>query len=98
MTTYTIKAKLWLYSGHAAWHFLTTPKNISEKIKKKVAKGPRRGWGSVRVEATIGKSKWKTSIFPDSREGSYLLPVKADVRKREELLEGDMVPLKLRLL
>jgi hypothetical protein len=50
------------------------------------------------VEATIGKSKWKTSIFPDSREGSYLLPVKADVRKREELLEGDMVPLKLRLL
>ncbi len=98
MTTYNIKAKLWLYSGHVAWHFLTIPINISEKIKKKVAKGPRRGWGSVRVEATIGKSTWKTSIFPDSREGAYLLPVKADVRKKEELLGGDVISLSLHLL
>lgn len=81
-------APLWLWSGKAAWHFITLPEADSAIIRMAV---PRRGWGSVRVRARIGETEWATSIFPDSKAGAYLLPVKADVRKAEGLVVGDNV-------
>lgn len=50
-----------------------------------------RGWGSLPVVVTLGKTSWKTSIFPDKREGAYLLPLKADVRKKEGIFKGDII-------
>ena len=89
--TYKIKSKVWLYPGeNAAWHFITIPKKQSDDIKKKFAE-VKRGWGSIRVVVTLGSTMWKTSIFPDKRAGAYLLPLKASVRKKEEVLEGDSV-------
>lgn len=55
----------------------------------------KRGWGSLPVMATIGKTTWKTSIFPDKKRGAYLLPIKAEVRKKEEIEKDDMVALLL---
>jgi hypothetical protein len=52
-------------------------------------KGLTKGWGSLPVEVTIGKTTWKTSIFPDSKSGTFILPIKAVVRKKEEVYEGD---------
>lgn len=83
---FTIVGKIWLWSGEAAWHFFTIPKSTSQEIKA-ISSHLRRGFGSVRVSATIGKTKWKTSIFP-TKEGEYLLPIKAQVRKVENLHEG----------
>lgn len=88
--TYDMKAELWLYQGEAAWHFLTLPTKDAEIIKERFA-GMKRGWGSLPVTATIGTSSWKTSIFPDKKSGSYLLPVKADVRKKEHLETGELI-------
>ena len=56
----------------------------------------RRGWGAVRVMVTMGSTKWETSIFPDSRTNSYILPLKADVRKKEGISAGDDVKVKLK--
>jgi hypothetical protein len=81
--TFTFKAKIWLWQGKGAWHFISLPTKLSKQIKG--FQGPRRGFGSVRVKVTIGKTTWKTSIFP-SKEGHYILPLKADVRKKENLL------------
>lgn len=58
---------------------------------KKVAGSSRRGWGSVRVEATIGTTTWTTSVFPDAKTGSFLLPIKKEVRNAEGIGEGDRV-------
>jgi hypothetical protein len=76
----------------AAWHFYIVPKKDSERIKDAYTNGGNknsvrklRGWGSIPVTVTIGKTTWKTSIFPDKRSGSYLLPLKAEVRKKEGL-------------
>ncbi|MEK7134572.1 MAG: DUF1905 domain-containing protein [Patescibacteria group bacterium] len=81
-------SELWLYPTEAAaWHFITLPKKESEAIKKTQI-GPRRGWGSVPVSVTIGKTTWQTSIFPDKRLGAYVLPVKATVRAKEGLRAG----------
>lgn len=88
-------AKLWIYpGGTAAWHFVTVPKTISETIKKKHGKNAR-GWGSLPVQVEIGKTTWQTSIFPDSKSGTYLLPVKALVRKSEGLDAGESVSVTL---
>jgi hypothetical protein len=70
----------------ASWYFVTVPGPVSEQIADE--SGPRRGFGSVRVEATIGGTTWQTSVFPDSASGCYVLPVKRPVRVAEDLEEG----------
>ncbi len=57
--------------------------------------GQRRGWGSIRVTATIGETSWQTSMFPSKESGGYLLPVKAAVRKAEGLTAGDEIAVRL---
>jgi len=95
-STYRTRAKLFHWKGgKASWHFLILPVGLSEEIRL-VDAGPRRvGFGSLRVTATIGKTCWQTSIFPAAKLGSYLLPVKASVRKAEQLVEGRMVSLQV---
>ena len=93
---YKFKAKLWLYDGKAAWHFITVPSNISLEIKY-LNEGRKSAWGSIRVLATIGKTQWKTSLFPDSRLGLYLLPVKSDVRKKEKVTLENKVTVTLEI-
>ena len=88
--TYQLKAKTWLYPGKAAWHFLTIPTDITKEIDYYFSMA-KKGWGSLPVQVTIGKTSWKTSIFPDKKTASYLLPLKADVRKKEAIKENDVV-------
>lgn len=86
---YQIEAKVWLYPGNAAWHFITVPKDISDDIKRLF--GDRaRGWGSLPVEIQLGSSTWKTSIFPDKREAAYIRPLKKEIRKKENIQLGDI--------
>jgi hypothetical protein len=81
---YEFEATTWEYGGQASWFFVTVPKHISEDIKE--VSGPyKRGFGSVRVVVTVGASRWQTSVFPDSKTGCYLLPLKKEVRKAENI-------------
>ncbi|MDX2028542.1 MAG: DUF1905 domain-containing protein [Alphaproteobacteria bacterium] len=81
---FKFKGEIWMYHGKGAWFFITLPKDISAEIKI-FSGGKRRGWGSVRVTAKIKNTAWQTSIFPDSKAGTYLLPIKASVRKAENI-------------
>lgn len=88
---YKLKSKVFLWSGDmAAWHFLGLSKKESAEIKEKFSK-PKKGFGLIPVEVKLGASVWKTSIFPDSKSGTYLLPLKASVRKAEDVFDGDEV-------
>ena len=89
-------AELWPYEGEAAWWFVTVPGEVGDDVRART-EGLRRGFGSVRVRVTVGGTTWSTSVFPDSRSGSYVLPVKKDVRVREGLEEGDQVAVTLEL-
>lgn len=84
---YRFEAPLWLYSGGGAWHFLTLPVEVGAGLKAMTGRTP--GWGSIRVVVTVGETRWRTSVFPDRKSGSFLLPVKADVRRAEGLAAGD---------
>lgn len=90
---FSFTAPLWLWTGKGAWHFITVPEDISHQIKSMTE---RRGFGSVRVTASIGGGHgWKTSVFPDSKSGCYFLPVKADIRKSSRIAVGDTVTVRL---
>ncbi len=93
---YSFSSEIWLWQGKGAWHFVTLPKDISVEIKEAFGTG-RPGFGSIRVSATIKDYSWQTSIFPDSKSGSYLLPVKAEIRKKAEISAGDTVEFNLSL-
>ena len=88
---YEVEADVWLYkSAKSAWHFVSLPSEFSEGIRS--LRGPRSaGWGSLRVAATIGGTTWRTSIFPDAKSGAFILPLKAEVRRRENIGAGDRV-------
>ena len=86
-------AEIWLWDADAAWHFLSLPENVADEVEEQA--GPRRGFGSVPVQVTIGSSTWSTSVFPDRKRGTYLLPVKKSVRSREGVEAGDRVTVEL---
>jgi hypothetical protein len=89
-SVYKLKSEVWLYPGMAGWHFISVPKKEGEEIRKLFGAN-RRGWGSIPVRVTVGKTSWNTSIFPDKKSGSYLLPLKAEVRKKEGVWKGDRI-------
>ena len=94
----TVTAPLWLWSGgQGAWHFLTVPAEQAVEIRAHSFGGERRGFGSVRVAAMIGDVTWRTSVFPQ-KDGGYILPVKAEVRRRAGVAAGDLVTVELELL
>ena len=90
-TPYTMTEKVFIYPSEvAAWHFIPVTKKVGLEIKKDFG-GNSRGFGSLPVEVTIGSSTWNTSIFPDKYSGSYILPLKAQVRKKEDIEAGELV-------
>jgi hypothetical protein len=91
------EAELWLWTGPATWVFLTLPENLAGEIRVAALLAPR-GWGSVRVEAESDGVRWRTSLFPDRSGGSYLLPVKAAVRKAVGAGVGDRIIVRLTLI
>lgn len=96
-SVYTCTGKVWLWPGDvASWHFVHVDAKTSEKIRQKHA-FRKRGFGSVRVKAKIGKTSWETSIFPDKRSGTYLLPLKAAVRRAEGIAADDSIGFLLKI-
>lgn len=88
-----LKGVVWRYPGAGGWHFVTLPPAAGREIRELFGGGA--GWGSVRVEASVGKTTWKTSIFPDKKSGSYLLPIKSGVREAERLDAGSRLRFRL---
>jgi len=92
-----VTAPLWVWNGEkGSWHFLTVPPDQAVEIRVQ-ALGPRSGFGSIKVEAAIGDVRWRTSIFPQ-KSGGYVLPVKADVRRRTGIAAGEDVTFTLELV
>jgi hypothetical protein len=96
VNTFEFSAELWRYTGKAAWYFVTLPHEVADDIDE-ITGDTRRGFGSVRVEVTVGSSTWNTSIFPDSTSESFVLPVKKTVRVAEDLDDGALVDVRLTL-
>lgn len=94
---YTFEAELWIYpslTSNAAWHFISVPDIFYDEIKLSNYLY-KRGFGSIKVLATINNTSWQTSIFPDNKTQCYLLPVKKSIRVANNLSDGDRVNITL---
>ena len=96
-----VRGPVWLWQGSdgapakGSWYFLTVDGVTAGVIR--AAATNAAAWGSVYVEATIGGTTWRTSLFPSKQAGGWLLPLKAAVRKAEKIAEGSMVEVQLAL-
>jgi hypothetical protein len=91
-------AVLWRWqspTAPAGWYFLAIEGEAADAIRVAAMTGQwidgKRGFGSAKVTATIGDTRWSTSVFPQKSSDGWLLPVKASVRKAEAIAEGDEV-------
>ena len=84
--------KIWYWRGPAPFLFVTIPAKQSRDIKA-ISALVTYGWGVIPVHVRIGKTEFKTSLFP--KNGRYLVPIKASVQKAEEIEEGDKVTIRL---
>jgi hypothetical protein len=84
--------KIWFWHGPSPFYFVTVPEEQSSNLKA-ISGLVTYGWGMIPVQARIGKTEWKTSLFP--KDGRYLVPIKDSVRNAENLEEGDQVALRL---
>jgi hypothetical protein len=94
--TYTVTAEVWLYPGEAGWHFVTLPPDVADDVRARSG-ASARPFGSVPARITIGGTTWSTSLFADTKSASYLIPLKAPVRRREGIAAGDTVTLVITL-
>jgi hypothetical protein len=100
--SWTVTTALWIWKGKdrnglptaTSWYFLTLGPDTAAEIRTATG-GRGQGWGMVKVKAMIGSTGFETSLFPNKSEASFLLPVKASVRKAEKIDEGDQVTVHL---
>ncbi len=93
---FKFKAKVWEWQGKGSWHFATVPVDVSAEINDLFAHA-KRGWGSLPIKVTLGSSEWKTSIFPDTKTNTFVLPLKAAIRTKESVIAGDEVKITIQL-
>ena len=84
--------KIWYWRGPAPFFFVTVPAKQSRDLKA-ILGFVTYGWGMIPADVRIGKTEWKTALFP--KDGRYIVPIKASVRKAENLEEGDKVTIRL---
>ena len=93
----SVTGPLWLWSGEGgSWHFVTIPAELSDEIRAQ-SLAQMRGFRSARVGATVNGVSWRTSVFP-VKTGGYILPVKAEVRRKAGIGAADEVTVELELL
>ena len=84
--------EIWYWRGPAPFHFVTVPEQQSANLKG-ISGIVTYGWGMIPVYARIGKTEWKTSLFP--KKGAYIVPLKDSVRDAENLEVGDQVTVRI---
>ena len=80
------------WKGPAPWFFVAVPELQSRDLKS-ISNLVTYGWGVIPVHVRIGRTEFETSLFP--KDGLYLVPIKASVRKAEKLSEGAEISVRL---
>ena len=88
---YEFSARAYQYSSSkemCGWAFVSLPKELSREIRENY-KYLEECWGRMKVTAKLANSEWKTAIWFDTKQDTYLLPLKAKIRKQENVVLGE---------
>lgn len=81
---YRFTAKPWQHASPGGWYFLSLPDEMAKEIRS-ILQTQEEGWGRLKATARIGNSEWSTAIWFDTKRNTYLLPLKAEIRKKERI-------------
>jgi hypothetical protein len=87
---YEISANMWQHASQGGWCFISLPITVAKEIRENL-RWQEEGWGRLRVTAKIGNTEWKTAIWFDTKQNTYLLPIKAAVRMKERIEPGQEI-------
>ena len=79
---------VWYWRGPAPFYFVTVPEPECAQIAG-VSVGVSYGWGMIPVSASVGSTRFTTSLWP--KDGGYIVPIKAAVRRAERIDVDDVV-------
>jgi hypothetical protein len=80
------------WRGPAPFFFAPMPAQEAAELRK-IARFVSYGWGCVPVDATVGDVAFYTALFP--KDETYLLPLKAAVRRKTGVTAGDLVAVEM---
>lgn len=86
------RGKIWQWRGPAPYYFVTVPEKHSRNLQV-IAGLVTYGWGMLPVTVTVGRTEWKTALFP--KDGRYVVPLKDRVRAAEQLADGATITVRL---
>lgn len=92
--TYGFQAKLWQHSSEGGWYFVSVPEDLSLDIREHLQQF-EEGWGRLKAKAELRQYSWETAIWFDTKRNTYLLPIKADVRRKFNLKIDEELDLKI---
>jgi len=93
--SFTDKVQKWDDVG--GWFYVRLPKDTYNDLRE-IGAAHKRGFGSIKVEVTIGRTTWRTSIFPDTNDRTYILFIKKMIREAEKIELDSKVSVDLRLI
>jgi hypothetical protein len=89
---FAFDGEIFEWRGPAPFYYVAIPDDESADIEA-IANEVTYGWGCIPVHVTLGETRWYTALFP--KDGLYLVPMKAAIRKAERVDEGDTVTLRV---
>lgn len=89
---YSFTAAPWMHKGPGGWHFVSLPQAMSAEIRK-TFKSEEEGWGRLKVTAQLGKSEWVTAVWFDTKMNTYVLPLKKEIREKEQVSSMELIDL-----
>ncbi len=81
---YEYSAKMWRHDAPGGWYFVSVPKALSKEIRENL-KWQEEGWGRMKAVAQMETLIWETAIWFDTKKDTYILPIKAEIRKKSNL-------------
>lgn len=87
---YNFIATPWQHNKDGGWYFVSLPKQLSKEIRC-VLKFEEEGWGRLKAVAKLGQTEWRTAIWFDTKMDTYLLPLKFEIRRKENITSEKLV-------
>lgn len=87
---YEFIGEAWQESSPGGWYFVSLPTAIAREIRNNLG-WQEEGWGRLKAIASICDTEWETAIWYDTKHQTYLLPLKSEIRKKENIVAGKKV-------
>lgn len=87
-------AEVFQWRGPAPYFFVETPDHVDAFLHDHAAQ-LSYGWGVIPARVRIGDTEVATSLIP--RNDVYLVPLKVALRRPEQIDDGDVVHVRLRV-